>query len=322
MSWLLELHPMHELHGFPDWWGDRPRGGRGPGRNETMRGVRCSRGRGINNAPVHANKATTGTSSNSAKGGQSHALPNSGEPTVISGITLAQWQQLLDTLNVPKTKDRLHGKNDIPWIIDTGASHHVTGNLSSLINVKKITNIPVGLSDGKDATTTKEGSVILDGGLQLDNVLFVPQLTCNLISVSQLIDASNCIVQFTNALCVIQDRKTRTLIGEGERIDGLYFFRVVPKEPSHLKGEMRKLEVGSIEEGGASVALQEEQPQLQGGLCGGRDRATMVADEGVSVSGVDGEVVSPMELMGLMLWRCMRMWRPGKKIWRQKWEGE
>lgn len=94
-------------------------------------------------------------------------------------------------------------KNDILWIINMGASHHVTGNLNCLNHVKKITNIPVGLPDGKDATATKEGSAILDGGLRLDHVLFVPQLTCNLISVTQLIHDSNCIVQFINTLCVI-----------------------------------------------------------------------------------------------------------------------
>ncbi|KAJ1399630.1 Retrotransposon gag domain [Sesbania bispinosa] len=83
-----------QLHGFPDWWGDRPRGGHGPGRNGPIRGAGRSggRGRGTNNAPVHANKATAGTSSNDAKGRQSHALPNSSESTGISGITPAQWQ--------------------------------------------------------------------------------------------------------------------------------------------------------------------------------------------------------------------------------------
>lgn len=43
-----------------------------------------------------------------------------------------------------------------------------------MVNVKKIKNCPVGLPDGKDAFATREGSVILDGGLRLDNVLFVP----------------------------------------------------------------------------------------------------------------------------------------------------
>lgn len=95
-------------------------------------------------------------------------------------------------MNNSKTKDRLHGKNDISWIIDTGASNHVTGNFSCLTNVKNIANTPVGLPDGKDTTAIKEGSVILDGGLRLNNVLFVPQLNCNLISVTQVIDDSDC----------------------------------------------------------------------------------------------------------------------------------
>lgn len=52
----------------------------------------------------------------------------------------------------------------------------------------------------------------LESGLKLENVLFVSQLTYNLISISKLIDAFNCIVQFTNALCVIQDCQDMELI--------------------------------------------------------------------------------------------------------------
>lgn len=50
-----------------------------------------------------------------------------------------------------------------------------------------------------------------------------------LIVVTKLLDENNCIVQITNTLCVIQDRVTRQLIGVGEREDGLFFFRGVPK---------------------------------------------------------------------------------------------
>lgn len=45
---------------------------------------------------------------------------------------------------------------------------------------------------------------------------------------TQLSDESNCIMQFTNKLCVIQDRTTRKVIGLGERQDGLYYFLGVP----------------------------------------------------------------------------------------------
>ncbi|XP_062092281.1 uncharacterized protein LOC133798102 [Humulus lupulus] len=110
-----------QLHGFLEWWGDRPRGGCGPGRGGATagRGAGCSggRGRGTHNALVRANKAVAGTSSSGAKGGQYHAPPNSIEAAGISGLTPGQWQQILDALTVSKTKDRLHGLDDeeVDW---------------------------------------------------------------------------------------------------------------------------------------------------------------------------------------------------------------
>ena len=144
----------------------------------------------------------------------------------LAVLTSIQVQQLLDYLTSIKSK--FHDKNDLGWIIDTGASNHVTCDLSLLTNVTNVSHCPVGLPDGKNANASKIGSVILQGGLKIDNVLYVPQLNCNLISVTQLSDESNCIMQFTNKLCVIQDLTTRNVIGAGERVNGLYYFRGVP----------------------------------------------------------------------------------------------
>ena len=55
----------------------------------------------------------------------------------------------------------------------------------------------------------------------------MPKLKCNLISVSQLLDDSNLVVQFTNKICAIQDRNSRMLIGAGEQREGLYFLKEV-----------------------------------------------------------------------------------------------
>lgn len=95
-------------------------------------------------------------------------------------------------------------------------------------DVKKIMPCYVGLPNGINALTEKEGTIVLDGHLRLINVLYVPDLNYNLISVSQLIEESNCIVQFTNRFCVIQDHTSRMLIGAGEQREGLYYFCGIP----------------------------------------------------------------------------------------------
>lgn len=102
---------------------------------------------------------------------------------------------------------------------------------------------PVGLPNGQSVTATKEGTIKLAGGLKLENVLYVPCLNCNLISISQLIDESHCIVQFTTNLCVIQDHTSKMLIGAGERRDGLYFFREIPRVKAYRTEGMNQLEL-------------------------------------------------------------------------------
>ncbi|KAL2927200.1 Retrovirus-related Pol polyprotein from transposon RE1 [Bienertia sinuspersici] len=114
------------------------------------------------------------------------------------------------------------------WIIDTGATHHITNNSNYLLDAQSVSYWPVGLPNGHHALATLIGSVSLFPRLTLKNILYVPDLHCNLISVSQLIDTSNCLVHFTNTLCAIQDQHSRMLIGTGERRDGLYYFHCDP----------------------------------------------------------------------------------------------
>lgn len=109
-----------------------------------------------------------------------------------------------------------------------GASHHVTGDESCLLDICSIEACPVGLSNEDRAVALKEGRIWLSNDLILEHVLFVPQLKCNLISVSKMIDDSNCFVRFTTSLCAIQDQHSGSLIGAGERKDGLHYFRRIP----------------------------------------------------------------------------------------------
>jgi len=73
-----------------------------------------------------------------------------------------------------------------------------------------------------------EGSIKLDENLALSNFLHVPCLTCNLISVSQIVDEINCVAVFSKHMCALQDCTSKMLIGVGEHQDGLYYFQKKP----------------------------------------------------------------------------------------------
>ncbi|KAI4347891.1 hypothetical protein L6164_008667 [Bauhinia variegata] len=141
----------------------------------------------------------------------------------LIGLNADQWQRLVELLNKSDASEKMTSISQ--WIINSGASNHMTGNLKALHDVHDIVACPVGLPNGEQTNAIKEGTTFLEGGLKLTRVLYVPKLSCSLLSVSQLLDESNFLLQFTNKLCVMQDRTSRMLIGAGKRRDGLYYFR-------------------------------------------------------------------------------------------------
>ncbi|KAL2922825.1 Retrovirus-related Pol polyprotein from transposon TNT 1-94 [Bienertia sinuspersici] len=228
------------IHGYPEWWVEKY-GTKGAAASRPSAPTTASvsaqpstaasaaaRGRSATTPPVRAHAVADGSAPISAVPTAS-AVDDGAALSSLSELKSEHVQILLNMIN-GQQQDRMIGKSDsLSWILDIGASHHVTGDESSLMDVTPIFPCPVGLPDGVLVNATKEGRVSLAAGLILEHVLFVPQLTCNLISVSKMIDDSYCYVRFTNTLCAIQDQRSGSLIGGGERIDGLYYFRRIPK---------------------------------------------------------------------------------------------
>lgn len=126
---------------------------------------------------------------NAVQSGRLSAEPGTseGDNSGLVGLTTQQWQTQVELLNAQKTNsnDKMTGECDTnAWIIDTGASTHMTGNLNHMCEVHDIQSCPVGLPNGQHTAAIKEGSVVFDGGLKITNGLYVPKLNCNLISVS------------------------------------------------------------------------------------------------------------------------------------------
>ena len=83
-------------------------------------------------------------------------------------------------------QERLSSKHN--WLLDSDASYHMIRNSKLLSNLCDITLIAVGMPNETIALANKRGSVRLNDKLMLSDVLYVPGLNCNLISIVQLIE--------------------------------------------------------------------------------------------------------------------------------------
>lgn len=62
----------------------------------------------------------------------------------------------------------------------------------------------------------QQGSAYVGPKFSIDNVLFIPALKCNLISLVQLYDDVDIFITIYRGVCVIQDHTLKMPIGVGE----------------------------------------------------------------------------------------------------------
>ncbi|KAK3000579.1 hypothetical protein RJ639_021789 [Escallonia herrerae] len=115
-----------------------------------------------------------------------------GENLLIPGLTPSQQQQLMALLNRQEAPggnpsanmatSNFSGKTENEWIVDTGATNHITHDVNSLSNVEQQHNIPpVQILDGKIVPVHALGQITIGKRLILDQVLGVPEFCFNLI---------------------------------------------------------------------------------------------------------------------------------------------
>ena len=103
------------------------------------------------------------------------------------------------------------------WIIDSGATDHMTFDSRQVSPLKSSSQHSVSTANGTLIPIIGEGSLSLTNTLNLDSVLVVPSLNYNLLLVSQITPALFCVVIFWPEFCVFKDIRTRQTIGCGVR---------------------------------------------------------------------------------------------------------
>uniref|UniRef100_A0A2N9FBM1 Integrase catalytic domain-containing protein n=1 Tax=Fagus sylvatica TaxID=28930 RepID=A0A2N9FBM1_FAGSY len=119
----------------------------------------------------------------------------------------------------------LHSSSSPSWVIDSGASDHMTGNSSLLSNISDPCS-PFSVTVANGTKTPVQGiGTVSTPNLTFSNVLYLPEFPFNLLSVHKLTIALHCSIAFFPSYCVFQDLKTKRTIGGGFEKDGLYYFR-------------------------------------------------------------------------------------------------
>ncbi|RVW49109.1 Retrovirus-related Pol polyprotein from transposon RE1 [Vitis vinifera] len=110
-----------------------------------------------------------------------------------------------------------------PWILDSGASDHLSGNKDLFSSITTTSALPtVILANGSQTVAKGIGLALPLPSLPLTSVLYTPECPFNLISISKLTRTLNCSITFSDKFVTLQDRSTGKTIGIGRESQGLY----------------------------------------------------------------------------------------------------
>lgn len=112
-------------------------------------------------------------------------------------------------------------QSDMHWILDSGATHHITPFIHLVHNARSV-HSDLNLPNGESCLVTHIGEVHLASDFILTDVLVVPTFQCNLLSIPKFLLNTNDTVIFSSAQCILQDSAMRMGKEIGNLVDGLY----------------------------------------------------------------------------------------------------
>ena len=140
------------------------------------------------------------------------------------------------------------------WIIDTGASDHMTFDFILFSNTSTLPfPVHVTLPDGSIKPVTLVDDIQLSPSLNLRNVLFVPDFKYSLLSVAKFLTDNYCCTVFYPTHRVFQDLSTKLIVAVGKKAGGLYTF-----DSSHLKAKALTSDVSAT----SSNSANQKKPSL------------------------------------------------------------
>ncbi|KAL0556125.1 hypothetical protein IC582_004635 [Cucumis melo] len=110
-----------------------------------------------------------------------------------------------------------------PWILDSGATNHLTGFSEHFVTYTPcVDNEKIWIANGSLAPIATKGQIVLFNSFSLQNVLHVPKLSYNLLSISKITRELHCKATFLPKSVCFQDLNSGRTIGTARYSRGLY----------------------------------------------------------------------------------------------------
>ncbi|KAH9782587.1 hypothetical protein KPL71_008966 [Citrus sinensis] len=131
------------------------------------------------------------------------------------------------------------GPADESWYFDSGATHHLPNNMTNIhIREEFKGNDQLIIGNGQGLTITHVGnaSLRLSGSkttcILLKDILLVPSITKNLLSISKLTSDNNISIEFCVNVCFVKDKMKGQVLLQGLSEKGLYKLQLKPSSPN------------------------------------------------------------------------------------------
>jgi len=194
--------------------------------------------RGYGNGQVNASMTEDEKNGNNTPGGMtSQGFTSDQCEKLIQMLQTVQTRNLGTSGSEPNASGNCVGKCSITdifdyyfttlgsnlWIIDSGASQHMTHEKNLLHNMRQLDHpILVRLPKSFKVKVFQIGSVILNSDIELHDVLYVPSFKHNLLSINQLCKQLDCDVIFNKNACILQVLSLKMQVVFGRAVGGLY----------------------------------------------------------------------------------------------------
>lgn len=162
------------------------------------------------------------------------------QPSILLATVNAVHTRPRDVKPVARRTDcqvvPLHEKKVYPaerdedvWVLDTGASNHMTGRREALTSLDMSVGGTVRFGDGSLVEIEGMGSVLLqtrkNGHKVLSEVYYIPKLRSSIISIGQL-EEGGCKIEIENGYCEVYDVE-RSLLARAPRVKNrLYLLKM------------------------------------------------------------------------------------------------